>query len=107
MNLMNSIDHYNDAPRVTESTIVNEGGYVHEHPLKKLTIELNTISSESRVITHGKSYVFTKDLGYFAKLKKTFKIWKYDLEVIEVATRKKFWLCTHCETLYHLTCPES
>ena len=71
---MDSIDHYNDASRVTESTIVNEGGYVHEHPLEKLVIELNIIPPESRVITHGKSYVFTKDLNYFAKLKKTFKI---------------------------------
>ena len=87
---MDSIDHYNDASRVTKSTIVNEEDYVHKHSLKKLTIEFNIISSESRVITYKKFCVFTKNLNYFVKLKKIFKIWKYNLKVIKIVTRKKF-----------------
>ncbi len=87
---MNSIDHYNATPRPTESEIVNEGGYVHKQPGEQLTVEMSNIAPESRVTTHGKTYIYTKDLSYFANVKKTSKIWEYDLEVLEIDTMKKF-----------------
>ena len=103
---MNTIYHYNDTPRATESTTANEGEYVHGNPQKKLIVELNTISSESRVSTHKKSYIYIKNLTYFSKIKKTSKIWNHDEEIIEIDTLKKFWLYNHYWSYEHFTCYE-
>ena len=93
---MDPIAHYNAPAHPAESVIANEGGYVHEHPQGQLAVEMDAISPEARIATHGKSCICTKDLAYFAKIKKSSKIWEHGVGVLEVGTWEEIWLRRCC-----------
>ena len=47
----------------------------YKHP--NITLDFLTIPAESFISVHKKTFIKTKDLVYFNKLKKYSKIWKY------------------------------
>lgn len=64
-----------------------------------IEIELSTISPESIVTTHGKTFVKTADLAYFGRLRKHSKVWDHGTQLLEVQRKKKYWLCNNCKLL--------
>ena len=70
----------------------HEGGYKHPD----ITVELSTISPESIISTNGKTFVKTVDLAYFSRLKKYSKVWDHGTQLLEVQSKKKYWLCDNC-----------
>lgn len=56
-----------------------EDGYKYESD-----IELFIILPKSIMIMHGKTFIKTKDLAYFSKIKKHSKIWDHDTQLLKV-----------------------
>lgn len=82
-----------ESPAPTPSLVsAHEGGYRHFN----IQEQLSTISPESIVVTHGKTFVKTADLAHFSRLKKHSKVWDHGTQLLEVQSKKKYWLCNHC-----------
>lgn len=81
------------SPTTTNTLSAHKGGY--KHHVRNGNIELSTISSENIVSTHGKTFVKTADLAYFSRLKKHSKVWDNGTQLIEVQSRKKYWMCNN------------
>lgn len=81
-----------EAPPAPSLVSAHERGYKHSD----IAAELSTISPESIILTHGKTFVKTADLAYFSRLKKQSKVWSHGTQLLEVQSKKKYWLYDYC-----------
>ena len=85
-----------DAPPSPDITEAPESLEVWYDPQGVPYRDLALVPPEFHLRSHGKILLKTEGLAGFEKKKKTSKTWDHGFEVIDIRTRKKFWLCQAC-----------
>lgn len=93
--------HLSNGNIVTGAEAEAEGELVLRDNEGRVIFDHSTLPPDALVRVNDKNCVRTAGLEYFSRHTKTSKVWDHGFQVLELGTKKQYWVCTKCK-LTHL-----